>query len=228
MKELDDNSKRYVDNIKSAKLTIYDRINIGDVNLWIPSKILEEILNAKLAGLDLSGLPLRTRSKVVKEHICVALGYPVPQSFKKTKPRFLGQWFDTYTQKSNNLQVWNEELDPTRRYAIIKVSDENVIERVKVVNGDILASFDTTGKLTQKYQAKLDVGSEATELIATNDTDNLRHLIGSSVNLKGIEPASLPEAGSVMSICDIYERLSSLVGQTFLNTFNLFIRKPFL
>ena len=60
------------------------------------------ILRDGLMGLDLN-YPLRTRSEVLKSRICEILGYPVPTSFKKSKPRFPGQDFDTYIQKSNNL-----------------------------------------------------------------------------------------------------------------------------
>jgi hypothetical protein len=74
---------------------------------------LEGVLHDGLLGLDLN-YPLRTRSKVLKAKICEILGYPVPKSFKKTQPRFPGQDFDTYIQKSNNLQIWNEEIVPTR------------------------------------------------------------------------------------------------------------------
>ena len=48
----------------------------------------------------------------------------------------------------------NEELAASRRYVLIRVSEEGVIVRVKVVTGDILAPLDATGTLTQKYQAR--------------------------------------------------------------------------
>jgi len=115
----------YFNNISQSGYSIYDTIEIGDPNLWIPSAELEEILDIKLRGIKLTGLPLRTRSKVVKEYVCNALGYPAPKSFQKTQPRFPGQNLDTYVQKSNNLQVWNEELDPTRRYVLIRLSSDD-------------------------------------------------------------------------------------------------------
>src|SRR5437016_6996297 len=90
----------YVEDITQSGLSIYDRIDIGDPRLWIPAPALEVLLNRRLQGIDLSGLPLRTRSKVVKTAVCKALGYPVPSTFARTKPRFPGQMFDTYTQKS--------------------------------------------------------------------------------------------------------------------------------
>src|SRR5688500_16450065 len=119
--------KRYVENIRRSGLTIYAPIAVGDPDLWIPSPELEKLLQNGLAGLSLAGLPLRTRSKVVKENVCRLLGYPVPGSFAKTQPRFPGQMFDTYVQKSNNLQVWNEELSGARRYVLIRVSSDDRI-----------------------------------------------------------------------------------------------------
>jgi hypothetical protein len=116
--------EKYVEAIRQRGLSIYDPIAIGDPELWIPTPELEVILNRTLPGISVAGLPLRTRSKLVKEHICRVLGYPVPKSFKRTQPRFPGQYFDTDIQKSNNLQIWNEELAPTRRYVLLQVSRE--------------------------------------------------------------------------------------------------------
>lgn len=117
-----------------------------------------------MRGMSLAGLPLRTRSKVVKTAVCEALGYPVPSSFKKTQPRFFGQQLDTYAQKALNLQIWNEELSPTRRYAIIQVLEDDSVGKVRVVNGQQLAILDKTGTITTKYQARLDLGIEQREL----------------------------------------------------------------
>ena len=95
-------SKDYTQAIAASGLTIYDPIEIGDPDLWVPAPELEALLDQRLRGISLAGLALRTRSKVVKESVCRALGYPVPLSFKKTQPRFVGQMFDTYAQKANN------------------------------------------------------------------------------------------------------------------------------
>jgi hypothetical protein len=134
----------YPSRIRASKVTIYDPIVIGS-ELWIPSPELQAILNRALRGLNLTGLPLRTRSKRVKERVAEALGYPVPKTFLKTQPRFTGQCFDTYIQKSNNLQVWNEELSATRRYVLIRVDDNSLVASVRVVTGETLALLDTTG-----------------------------------------------------------------------------------
>ena len=92
--------------IRESGLSIYDPIEIGDPEFWIPTPELEALLSRALKGISFAGLPLRTRSKVMKGHVCQALGYPVPSMFKKTQPRFPGQLFVTYIQKSNNLQIW--------------------------------------------------------------------------------------------------------------------------
>ena len=62
--------------------------------------------------------------------------------FRRTQPRFPGQLFDTYVQKSNNLQVWHEELASMRRYVIIRVSEDDVITKVKTTLGNRLALLE--------------------------------------------------------------------------------------
>ena len=168
---------QYVEAIRQSGLTIYHPVESENSNLWIPTSKLERLLNVELCGVSLAGLPIRTRSKRVKELVCRALGYPVPTSFRKTQPRFPGQLFDTYVQKSNNLQVWNEDIAPARRYVILRVSPNDIVTRVKVVKGATLAMLDKTGTLTQKYQARLIPGGVATELVAELDTDLLRYVI---------------------------------------------------
>lgn len=118
---------RFVKNISASGLSIYDKIPVGDPDLWIPTESLEFILDNELKGVSLAGLKLRTRSKHLKARICRALGYPIPQSFKRRKPRFVGQLFDSYGQKSNNLQIWNEDIDLQRRYVIAAINEADVI-----------------------------------------------------------------------------------------------------
>jgi len=211
------NPNVYVDHIKSSGLSIYDPIEIGDTKLWIPTPELEVLLNKHLVGILLAGLPLRTRSKVVKEHVCKALGYPVPKSFRKTQPRFPGQLFDTYIQKANNLQVWNEELSSTRRYVMIRVSADDTIKRVKVVTGDTLALLDTTGTLTQKYQARLIPHDSTAELITDCDTELLLPFVRNQITQLS-SPVDHPADGELLSIKTIFDRLQKLVGNTFPNT----------
>jgi hypothetical protein len=208
----------YKNAIQSSGFDIYSPIEIGDSNFWIPTQQLEILLNHALKGLDLNGLKLRTRSKVVKTVVCEALGYPVPKSFKKTQPRFLGQQLDTYTQKSNNLQIWNEELSPTRRYAIIQISDNDIVLKVKVVNGQELALLDTTGTITKKYQAGLVTGDVTYELVSVQDTPPmLPHVQSGTTFAKTISPIDEPVSGALLPIQEIFERLSTLVGLSFVD-----------
>ena len=209
----------YVQNIRTSGLDIYTRINIGDPSLWIPTTELERLLDEGLHGISLAGLPIKTRSKVAKARVACVLGYPIPPSFLKTQPRFPGQNFDTYVQKSNNLQVWNEELSPTRRYVLIRLSSADVITKVKVVTGDTLAKLDTTGKLTQKYQARFGTLADTTELITAEDTNLLRPFVTPSVaDLQHVAtPVSDPRSGELLPISELYRRLSKLVGATFVD-----------
>ena len=206
----------YVAAIKASGLSIYDEIPIGHPTLWIPTPQLEQLLQKGLQGISLAGLPLRTRSKVVKESVCRILGYPVPKSFKRTQPRFPGQFFDTYTQKSNNLQIWNEELSPSRRYVIIRISETDEITRVKVVTGDTLALLDTTGTLTQKYQARCIVGEQSAELISDTDPLRLAPFVKHDIDLAKVgSPTIQPQVGDLLPVAEIFQRLIPLIGQQF-------------
>ncbi|MEW6349576.1 MAG: restriction endonuclease [Thermodesulfobacteriota bacterium] len=207
---------RYVQAIRERGLTIYDSIEIGDPTLWIPSPTLEKLLRRSLEGISLKGLPLRTRSKSVKILVCKALGYRVPTSFRRTRPRFPGQLFDTYVQKSNNLQVWNEDLAPSRRYVIIRVSVTDAITGVRVVTGTHLARLDNTGTVTQKYQARLNLRTDKEELIVETDSDRLRPVVDSCADLRLVDgPTADPEAGKILPIGIIFQRLRKLVGVSF-------------
>ncbi|OFX13090.1 MAG: hypothetical protein A2Z18_02095 [Armatimonadetes bacterium RBG_16_58_9] len=126
---------------------------------------------------------------------------------------------DTYVQKSSNLQIWNEDLAPNRRYAIIKVSQDDKIAKVRVVTGGTLALLDTTGTLTRKYQARIAPADADAELVANTDTDNLDRLTsqydGSSSFT--VSPTAHPSIGLLMPIRTIYDKLSPLVGSAFLD-----------
>jgi hypothetical protein len=209
-------AQTYKAAIQSWGADIYTPINISDSDHWIPTQHLENLLNTGMVGLNLSGLPLRTRSKLVKSAVCEALGYPTPKVFKKTQPRFVGQQLDIYTQKSLNLQVWNEELISNRRYALIQVSAEDIVIKVKVVSGQELAELDTTGTLTTKYQARLEAGTTPLELVSKYDT---AEIVSSIANVAGfsqqISPADEPEVGTILPIQNVFERLAVLIGTSF-------------
>ena len=202
--------------IQSSGFDIYSPIEVGDAKYWLPITYLEELLNEGLVGINLTGLALRTRSKFVKESVSRALGYPVPKSFKKTQPRFYGQQLDVYTQKSSNLQIWNEELSPTRRYALIQISQEDIVLNVKVITGQELAKLDTTGTITTKYQAGLTVTEKTHELISKNDTLGLAPYLNANIVFpRAVSPINDPQVGALLPINEIFHRLSGLVGKQF-------------
>ncbi|OOG64379.1 restriction endonuclease [Rhodanobacter sp. B04] len=206
----------YKNAIAASGKDIYEPIDIGDADHWIPTQRLEKMLNDGLRGKSLAGLPLRTRSKVVKEAVCEALGYPVPASFRRTQPRFLGQQLDVHVQKTLNLQIWNEQLSPSRRYAIIQVTEADVITKVKVVGGPQLATLDTTGTVTTKYQASLELGTRACELVSPHDTQPLLPHVRPGARFNpAVSPVQAAVSGELLPIREIFERLSSLVGQRF-------------
>ena len=206
------------DEIASSGLTIYDSVPANRPDLFISAEQLEQLLEGALLGKNYGNMALRTRSKAVNQDICRALGYPIPKSFIKTKPRFPGQNFDKYVQKANNLQVWNDELDPTRRYVIIRQANDGTVSRVRVITGADLGLLDTTGTLTQKYQARLDpkVGIKL-ELISSTDTAALLPLFskGRVREQRPSNPTDHPTAGGLLPIKDVFDMLKNLIGQQF-------------
>lgn len=192
---------------------------MGHPTLWIPSTDLEFLLKKGLSGRSLKALPIRTRSKVVKTAICESLGYPIPKSFRRFQPRFPGQLFDVYVQKSTNLQIWNEGLSASRRYVLIRVSVDDLITAVRVVTGESLAFLDTTGTLTQKYQARFIKSGDTLELIASKDTKNLAPLLSTDakISLADKSPTEYPLSHDILPIAEVFDRLGTLVGQTFVD-----------
>lgn len=172
---------------------------------------LSKLLNDSLNGKSLAGLPLRTRSKVLKTLICKALNYDIPPSFSKTKPKFPCQLFDVYIQKSNNLQIWNDEISKDRRYVLIQINGEDLIKKVKVIDGEDLKKLDTTGKLTIKYQAKVPSNFSGTKYTADDQTLSLLIREPTIVSRSSLEP---PTANSIKSICSLYKLLVPLIGDS--------------
>lgn len=202
------------ERISQSGLSIYDPIPEAQRDLFIPAESLERILDEALRDKHYGNMPLRTRSKEVNKDICRALGYPVPDSFKKTRPRFPGQNFDKYVHKANNLQVWNQELDSTRRYVILRQDEDGRISRVRVITGADLGRMDTTGTLTGKYQARLVPGVEQAELISSADTSVLIPFICTSQVCPGASsrPIEMPTPSQLLSIGNVFEALRDIVG----------------
>ena len=212
----DDARVNYPAAIRARGISIYELIPHADVSLWIPSAELQAVLEDGLRGMSVEGMALRTRSKKVKQRICSALGYPKPASFKRTSPTFPGQRFDVYVQKSDNLQVWNREISNDLRYVLVRVGVDDRVSEVKVVTGDVLSRLDTTGTLTQKYQARLDLGDSVAELVSPSDTSVLVPFVtNGAVDLSNADPAGVPTAEQLLSIEALFDRLSPFVGEVF-------------
>lgn len=204
----------YPKNIQESGMSIYDIISPYDSQLYIPTQDLEILLSNSIVGVSLAGLPLRTRSKVVKQEICKALGYPIPKSFRRTRPRFLGENFDVYTQKSLNVQIWNEDIDNNRRYVFLKVDDNDTITNVRVISGDQLIHLDRTGTLTQKFQARMN--SYHKNICSKFDSKTIEQwtLTDSSTNLSSVNPNDYPRKDQLLRINELYRRLIPLVGKS--------------
>lgn len=199
---------------------IYGTEEQPDSPAFYSNAALQNRLNGQIVGYSLAGLPLRTRSKRAKELVCRALGYSIPKSFKKTQPRFPAVNLDIYVQKANNLQIWNEEVDPTRRYAIIRLDSQDLITSVRVLSGQELALLDTTGTLTSKYQAKLRHTGSSSTLVSPEDTENFINVFRPTDSIAPnarfpVSPIDRPVPGSVLKISALHDRLRRLEGYEF-------------
>jgi len=206
--------------VAKSALSIYDPIAPTDSRFFADEE-LEHLLRARLRGVSLA-FPLRTRAKVAKSLVCEALGYPTPASFRKTQPRFPGQQLDIYVQKSLNLQIWNEEIDVNRRYALIRLDEHDTVIAVRVMRGGFLARLDTTGTLTRKYQARRRDDTLADRpkcvLVSSIDTEQLRaelrpkDMIDRST-LARQSPSTAPVRDGVYSISALMRSLERIVGR---------------
>ena len=201
----------YPRRISDAGLSIYDELP-ADSEFRISTEELQKLLRKELRGIETENLPPRTRSKLMKHRLCSAMGYPPPTSFKRTQPRFPGQDLDIYVQQSRNLQIWNEAVKLTRRYAIVIVSPTGVVTNVHVLTGEDLARMDTTGKLTSKYQAILRTAHK-TGLLTERDTLPVTGFLlkkGASNDLVISDDA--PKRMTFLPIRELYQKLRVVEG----------------
>ncbi len=206
-------SKR-ANSIRGLGIDIYTDVHSVETGLFYPGEELESYLDHVLRGQKIGG-PIRTRSKLAKQMVAEALGYSRPVSFKRTKPRFPGQDLDVYVQQDNNLQIWNEELSPERRYVLIRPGSDGIVRSVRVVLGQHLVQWDRTGVLTSKYQANGCPGRSGSVLVSPNDTDIFTNFFqpmplqsGALWDFRSSDP---PVPGALMPIDQVFDRLSNLV-----------------
>lgn len=203
------------DRISSLGLDLYNPPATADSEYFYTPSVLETLLKSELVGReDLAGLAVKTRAVVAKKMVCEALGYDVPQSFKRVSPRLPHPAIDVYAQQANNLQIWNEEVDAERRYVIL-ILDEHEILDVRVVAGADLAQYDKTGKLTKKFQASRRHESFGSTLVSEFDTDNFIERLNPDSFASTNSPVAQPEAGGVLTVAEVYRRLLPMVGSTY-------------
>ncbi len=130
----------------------------------------------------------------------------------------MGQLFDTYGQKSNNLQIWNEDIDLERRYVIAGINANDVIYRVRVISGEELQQYDTTGTLTQKYQAQF-APKTPLELLSSLDSPPIKSILGglSIPERLNSSPIAPPRVEILLPISEVFRRLSLLIGISFVD-----------
>ena len=205
------------DRVLRSGRSIYDAL-ADRPDCFYDLMTLEQRLDSLLGGLNLN-YPIRTRAKIVKSEIAKVLGYPVPESFAKSRPRFPGQNLDVYVQMKNNLQIWNEEVDPSRRYAFVRVDPAGIVTAVRVLSGKAIALLDRTGTLTSKFQAKRRAGSTGSKLVKPSDTPEFIAALHPPANvspnvLYQLSPTERPRPGMVLPITTVARHLSQLVGVT--------------
>lgn len=178
---------------------------------------IEALFRHLLSDAVFPAKAVKTRAKEAKLAACGALGYPVPRAFKKVKPQFPAQDLEVKAYQRDNFQVYNEPLDPTRRFAIFRLDGEGHVLALRVVEGAVLAALDKTGKLTSKYQACRIKGRDASRLVSPEDTRSFIDVLAPTDRLDEgalvtLSPVSPPVRGKVLAVRAIYERLQELVG----------------
>lgn len=180
---------------------------------------LEALLSHELIGRVFEG-PNKARGKAVKQAVAAALGYPVPASLRRIKPRFPGQDLEVHTQQSRNLQIYNEEVSPTRRYVVVGLNSRSEVTAVRVIEGAGLEKLDTTGTLTSKFQAKRLAGRTGSRLVSQTDTPSFVAELSpaeelSADVLRPLAPNESPKSGCVLSVAALHMKLLGLVGREF-------------
>jgi hypothetical protein len=93
------------------------------------------------------------------------------------------------------------------------VDEEDRIATVKVIRGEELANLDSTGTLTQKYQAKIKLKFSEQDLLCVKDSANLVPHVKTIVNLAGVRPTDVPSNLTLLSIKELHNRLKALEGK---------------
>ena len=80
------------------------------------------------------------------------------------------------------------------------------------------ATNPDTKTITTKYQAGILTGESTHELVSAQDTPAMRPYLQPAATFAAtVSPADAPASGSLLPIKEVFERLSSLVGQSFVD-----------
>ena len=174
-----------------------------------------------ICGLNSKGSALLTPSargpSSAKAAVCQAIGYPIPATFRKSQPRFPGQDVDVYVQKADNLQIWNEEIAPSRRYVLIRLDEQDVVVDVRVVTGEVLVRFDRTAPYAEASSEAPCAGRTGSALVSPRDTESFIDLFQPVDTLPASRlalqvPTAAPVAGASSPSLALYARSAELVG----------------
>jgi len=219
---------------------------------------IEELENI-LSDLVGHQIPEDSRSNVGKSHwvqgkALELLGYQRPNGFrtkvaKKHTPKFIHQVMGIFVQTRDNLQIWADILHPdakinadwqydrefdyseTRIVIIRHGNDDYVIRGVRVVDAEEVASWDTTGTETFKWQGfitdsfrqstTLEIGDSDpifdTKGVRQADIDPLEQRMNIIKENEATASSSLairkPDPSLLLTIEEIGQQLRSLIGE---------------
>lgn len=99
-------------------------------------------------------------------------------------------------------------------YVFIKINEENIIVKVKIINGEQLSKLDNTGTLTKKYQATMP-SLPHSMLFTEFDSKLVQEWCDDNrPNLSNIKPTDDPIKGRIIPIKEIYEKLKCIEGMS--------------
>ena len=116
------------------------------------------------------------------------------------------------------MQIWNEELSPTRRYTLIRVDEAGNVMAVRVAKSIEIVVYETNSHLTRGSQAKRRGGRTASALVSLSDTTSFIAELApagklSAETLRALSPVDEPVHGKVLSVWAIHAQLLELVGR---------------
>lgn len=203
--------------IQASGVSVFDdTVDAGSPYFYEPDEIRALLLDQLLGIDDLAGLKNRTRGKLAKQLVAKALGYPVPEAFKRVRPRLRHAGLDVAAQGTSNFQPVNEDVDASRRYVFLVLGESGSVIDIRVLLGPAVADMDTTGTVTMKFQAARRSGNRDSRLVSIVDTQHFLEVLAPVADGgTARSPVLAPEPGSVLPIAEVYRRLHTLVGQTF-------------